>query len=49
MEKKGKKVVRLIYNLRNSSSSIKNDVMSQNTVLVPYMSRKALAGASEIN
>ncbi len=30
LETQGKKVVRLIYNLRTSSTAIKNDVMAQN-------------------
>lgn len=49
LEAKGKKIVRLIYNLRTSSTSIKNDVMAQNTVRAPYVSKNVAICKNKIN
>jgi glycerol-3-phosphate cytidylyltransferase len=49
LESKGKKIIRLIYNLRTSSSSIKLDVRAQNSVLIPTLVQSASSSNKKLN
>jgi glycerol-3-phosphate cytidylyltransferase-like family protein len=49
LESKGKKVIRLIYNLRTPSTSIKHDVRAQNAALIPSTTQNASSDSKKLN